>query len=133
VEDALSLRRLKFVEPNVKEAFGRAGIHSLWQLVEHGLTARERRLLAKKLGVKEGDVLKLARIADMCRLCDLELAELLVETGVNTPLELPFRPLSELCAMVSEAALRLSLEPPSCSKLRELRMRARSLPPLFDY
>lgn len=108
-------------------------MHSLWQLVEFALTARERRLLAKRVGVEEGDVLKLARIADMCRVCDLELAELLVETGVNTPLELPLRPLDELCSMVLEKARELGVAPLDCSVLEELRRRARLLPPLFDY
>lgn len=133
MEDELSLDKLRSVKHSVKEALRRAGLRSLWQLVEHGLTARERRLLAKRIGVEVGEVLKLARVADMCRLCDVELAELLVEAGVNTPLELPLRPLRELCAAVSEASRRLGVQPPTCSELDELRKKARSLPPLFDY
>lgn len=133
MEDSLSLNRLRFVDAGVKAAFISAGIRSLWQLVEFGLTARERRFLAKRVGVKEGDVLRLARIADMCRVCNIELSELLVEAGVSTPLELPLRPLSELYAMVLEVAQKLGTEPPACSVLEESRKRARTLPPLFDY
>lgn len=121
------------MDPDVKSAFERLGLHSLWQLVELALTARERRLLARRVGVSEGDVLKLARIADMCRLCNLGLAELLVEVGVNTPLELPLRPLDELCSMVSEKAGKLGVAPPNRGVLEELRRRSRLLPPLFDY
>ncbi|MEM0318066.1 MAG: DUF4332 domain-containing protein [Thermosphaera sp.] len=133
MRDTLSLSQLRFLDHNLRVKLNRFGVHSLWQLVEHGLTARERRLLARRLGVEEGNVLKLVRLADMCRLCDIELAELLIEAGVNTPLELPYRSLSELCAMVSDAAQRFGFSPPARSELEELRKKARTLPPLFDY
>ncbi len=117
----------------MKDALARAGVRSLWQLVERGLTARERRELARKAGVSEGAVLKLARVADMCRVCDVLLAELLVEAGVHTPFELPLRPLEELCVMTSSAAQRLGVPPVGWGELEEVRRRARGLPPLFDY
>lgn len=127
------MSRLRFVNPGVRAAFRRIGLRSLWQLVERGLTARGRRLLAKRAGLGEGEVLKMVRIADMCRVCSLELAELLVEAGVHTPLELPLRPLDEVWGMVSEAAQRLGVDPPDRDELEEVRRRARGLPPLFDY
>ncbi|MEM0042374.1 MAG: DUF4332 domain-containing protein [Thermofilaceae archaeon] len=133
VEDPLSLSKLRFVSADVKATLGRLGLHSLWQLVEHGLTAKERRSLAERAGLEEGVVLKLVRLADFCRVCDLELAELLVEAGAHTPFELPLRPLDELCQMVLEATQRLGVNPPSREKLEEVKGKARMLPPLFDY
>lgn len=130
---SLSIERLKFADPRVVGALSALGVHSLWELVELALTARERRRLAQAAGVKEGDVLKLARIADMCRVADLELAELLVEAGVHTPLELPLRPLEVVYRMVLEAAAKLEVEPPSLESVSKAWRRAFDLVPLFDY
>ena len=133
VASSLFIERLRFVDTRVVGALAKLGVRSLWELVELSLTARERRRLAREAGVGEGDVLKLVRIADMCRVADLELAELLVEAGVHTPLELPLRPFEVVYRMVAETAEKLGVELPSQKRVKESWRRAFNLPPLFDY
>ncbi len=133
VASSLFIERLRFVDTRVVGALAKLGVRSLWELVELGLTACERRRLAREAGVGEGDVLKLVRIADMCRVADLELAELLVEAGVHTPLELPLRPFEVVYRMVAETAEKLGVELPSQKRVKESWRRAFNLPPLFDY
>jgi len=133
VPSSLFIERLRFVDARVVDALAKLGVRSLWELAELALTARERRKLAREAGVGEGDLLKLVRIADMCRIADLELAELLVEAGVHTPLELPLRPFEVVYRMVAEAAEKLGVEPPSQRRVEESWRRAFNLPPLFDY
>jgi len=127
------LRGLRYVDRRIVEALERLGVHSLWELVELAATARERRRLARVAGVGEGELLKLVRIADMCRVARLELAELLVEAGVHTPLELAYRPPEHVYAIVVEKAGELGAEPPSFEEVREAWERARDLPRLFIY
>ncbi len=129
----LSIDRLRFVDKRVVCALRKLGVSSLWELVELALTARERRKLARAAGVGEGDILKLVRIADMCRVAELELAELLVEAGIHTPLELPLRPDEVVHQLVVEAAARLRVTPPSREEVEAARRSAFELAPLFDY
>ena len=129
----LSIDRLRFVDRRVVLALRKLGVSSLWELVELALTARERRRLARAAGVSEGDVLKLVRIADMCRVAEPELAELLVEAGVHTPLELPLRPFEVVYRVVVETAARLRVTPPSREEVETAQRRALELAPLFDY
>jgi hypothetical protein len=133
VSAGLSIERLRFVDRRVVLALRKLGVGSLWELVELALTARERRRLARAAGVSEGDVLKLVRIADMCRVAEPELAELLVEAGVHTPLELPLRPLEVVYRVVVETAARLRVTPPSREEVETAQRRALELAPLFDY
>jgi hypothetical protein len=133
VSAGLSIERLRFVDRRVVLALRKLGVSSLWELVELALTARERRRLARAAGVSEGDVLKLVRIADMCRVAEPELAELLVEAGVHTPLELPLRPLEVVYRVVVETAARLRVTPPSREEVEAAQRRALELAPLFDY
>jgi len=133
VSAGLSIERLRFVDRRVVLALRKLGVSSLWELVELALTARERRRLARAAGVSEGDVLKLVRIADMCRVAEPELAELLVEAGVHTPLELPLRPLEVVYRVVVETAARLRVTPPSREEVETAQRRALELAPLFDY
>lgn len=131
--DPLSVSRLRLLSGKEIEALRKAGLHNLWEIVERALTKRERRRLAKEVGIDEGVLLRIVRITDLCRVCNLDLAELLVEAGVCTPLELPLRHLDVLYSMVTEAAARLGLEPPDRDALEEAQLRAKDLPPLFDY
>jgi hypothetical protein len=133
VSAGLSIERLRFVDRRVVLALRKLGVGSLWELVELALTARERRRLARAAGVSEGDVLKLVRIADVCRVAEPELAELLVEAGVHTPLELPLRPLEVVYRVVVETAARLRVTPPSREEIETAQRRALELAPLFDY
>jgi len=127
------LRELRYVDRRVVEALEGLGIHSLWELAELAVAPRDRRRLARRAGVGEGELLKLVRIADMCRVARLELAELLVEAGVHTPLELAYRSPEHVYAIVVEKAGELGAEPPSLEEVREAWERARDLPRLFIY
>jgi len=129
----LRVESLRFVDQRVVLALKRVGVSGLWELVELALTARERRRLALAAGVGEGDILKLVRIADMCRVTELELAELLIEAGVHTPLELPLRPTEVVYQLAVETAAKLCATPPSRGEIEAAQRRALKLTPLFDY
>ena len=129
----MSLRQLRYADRRVVEALERLGIHSLWELAVLGLTARDRRRLARRAEVSEGELLKLVRIADMCRVASVELAELLVESGINTPLELARRRLEHVYEMVTRKAVELGVEPPPLGKVEEAWRRAVKAPRLVVY
>lgn len=129
----MSVDQLRFVEQRVVKALKAHGLHSLWELVELAITARDRRMLARKIGVSEGELLKLVRVADMCRVAGLELAEVLVEAGVHTPLELGLRPLDYVQMIVTKKASELGVKQPKPEEVEEAWKKSRLLPPLFRY
>ncbi len=129
----MSIDQLRFVDQRVIKALKARGLHSLWELVELAITARDRRKLARKVGVDEGELLKLVRVADMCRVANLELAEVLVEAGIHTPLELGLRPLDYVRMMVAKKASELGVEQPRLEEVEEAWKKSKLLPPLFRY
>lgn len=133
MSDPVDMDRLRFVDQRVVKSLKAYGLHSLWELVELAVTAQDRRTLARSVGVSEGELLKLVRIADMCRVASLELAELLIEAGIHTPLELALRPLDYLWMVVTRKAAELKVEQPRLEEVEEAWRKSRLLPPLFKY
>ncbi|MEM1509955.1 MAG: DUF4332 domain-containing protein [Thermofilaceae archaeon] len=133
MSDPVGIDRLKFADQRIVKALRAYGLHSLWELVELTVTAQDRRTLARSVGVSEGELLKLVRIADMCRVASLELAELLIEAGIHTPLELALRPLDYVLTVVARRASELGVEQPRLEEVEEAWRKSRLLPPLFKY
>jgi predicted flap endonuclease-1-like 5' DNA nuclease len=81
------------------------GIRTTGKLLEASKSAKDRKVLAEKLGVDEPTVLRWANLADRMRIKGVRepYADLLKDAGVDTVRELKFRNPARLAQAMSEA------------------------------
>lgn len=84
------------------------GIRTTEKLLEAAMTAKDRKILAGKLGVGEQTVLRWANLADRMRIKGVRepYAELLKDAGVDTIRELKHRNPAKLAEKMAEANAR---------------------------
>lgn len=125
------------IGPAVKAQLKAIGIRTTKKLLEAAKTAKERKVLAEKLGVGEQTVLRWANLADRMRIKGVRepYAELLKDAGVDTVRELKFRNPARLAERMAEANTkrkRVSLLP-SEQRIKRWIADAEKLPPKISY
>jgi predicted RecB family nuclease len=113
------------------------GIRTTEKLLESSKTAKNRKILAEKLGVDEQTVLRWANLADRMRIRGVRepYAELLKDAGVDTIRELKFRNPSRLAeAMAAANAKRKRVDLlPTAKRVEHWIADAKKLPPKISY
>ena len=106
-------------------------------LLEAAKTAKDRKILAEKLGVDEQTVLRWANLADRMRIKGVRepYAELLKDAGVDTVRELKYRNPGRLAeAMATANAKRKRVDPlPTAKRVEHWIADARKLTPKITY
>jgi hypothetical protein len=93
------------IDDDVAKTLKSAGVRSTAKLLERASTVKDRKLLARKTGFPEKQLLCWANVADRMRIKGIsrEYAELLQAAGVDTVKELRYRSPSNLAKAMSEA------------------------------
>jgi hypothetical protein len=113
------------------------GIRTTEKLLEASKTAKNRKILAEKLGVDEQTVLRCANLADRMRIRGVRepYAELLKDAGVDTIRELKFRNpgrLAEAMATANAKRKRVDLLP-TAKRVEHWIADAKKLLPKISY
>lgn len=103
-----SIRVIAGIGPAMAAKLRSLGIRTTEKLLEASKTAKNRKILAEKLGVDEQIVLRWANLADRMRIRGVRepYAELLKDAGVDTIRELKFRNPSRLAEAMAAANAR---------------------------
>jgi predicted RecB family nuclease len=125
------------IGPAMKAQLKAAGIRTTEKLLEASKTAKDRKILAEKLGVGEQTVLRWANLADRMRIKGVRepYAELLKDAGVDTVRELKHRNPARLAEKMAEAnskRKRVRLLP-SEQRVKRWIADAERLPPKISY
>jgi len=103
-----SLSAIAGIGPAMTARLKALGIRTTEKLLEASQSARDRRVLAEKLGVDEQTVLRWANLTDRMRIKGVRepYAELLKDAGVDTVRELKYRNPGRLAQAMAEANAR---------------------------
>ena len=103
-----SLSAIAGIGPAMTARLKALGIRTTERLLEASQSARDRRVLAEKLGVDEQTVLRWANLTDRMRIKGVRepYAELLKDAGVDTVRELKYRNPGRLAQAMAEANAR---------------------------
>ena len=127
-----SIERIEGVGPKSGEAFRKAGIRTVDDLLARGASKSARRELATNTGISETRVLRWVNMADLFRINGVasQYAELLECAGVDTVKELKHRNadnLAEAMAKVNNEK-KLVRRPPSAIVVQGWVSQAKELP-----
>jgi predicted RecB family nuclease len=103
-----SLSAIAGIGPAMTARLKALGIRTTEKLLEASRSAKDRRILAEKLGVDEQTVLRWANLTDRMRIKGVRepYAELLKDAGVDTVRELKYRNPGRLAQAMAEANAR---------------------------
>jgi predicted RecB family nuclease len=103
-----SLSAIAGIGPAMTARLKALGIRTTEKLLEASRSAKDRRILAEKLGVDERTVLRWANLTDRMRIKGVRepYAELLKDAGVDTVRELKYRNPGRLAQAMAEANAR---------------------------
>jgi predicted RecB family nuclease len=132
-----SIRAIAGIGPAIAAKLRSLGIRTTEKLLEASKTAKNRKILAEKLGVDEQTVLRWANLADRMRIRGVRepYAELLKDAGVDTIRELKFRNPSRLAeAMAAANAKRKRVDLlPTAKRVEHWIADAKKLMPKISY
>ena len=132
-----SIRAIAGIGPAMAAKLRSLGIRTTEKLLEASKTAKNRKILAEKLGVDEQTVLRWANLADRMRIRGVRepYAELLKDAGVDTIRELKFRNPSRLAeAMAAANAKRKRVDLlPTAKRVEHWIADAKKLLPKISY
>jgi predicted RecB family nuclease len=132
-----SIRVIAGIGPAMAAKLRSLGIRTTEKLLEASKTAKNRKILAEKLGVDEQIVLRWANLADRMRIRGVRepYAELLKDAGVDTIRELKFRNPSRLAeAMAAANARRKRVDLlPTAKRVEHWIADAKKLLPKISY
>lgn len=133
-------RKIEDVEgigPATGDKLRAAGIKDTDTLLAHCTTPKQRKDLAEKTGLGEGQVLRFANMVDLYRISGVgaEYAELLEVAGVNTVPELSRRNAANLTAAMAEVneQKKLTRRTPSETEVTKWVEQAKTLPRVLEY
>lgn len=133
-------RKIEDVEgigPATGDKLRAAGIKDTDTLLAQCNTPKQRKDLAEKTGLGEGQVLRFANMVDLYRINGVgaEFAELLEVTGVNTVPELSRRNAANLTAAMAEVneQKKLTRRVPSETEVVKWVEQAKALPRMLEY
>lgn len=133
-------RKIEDVEgigPATGDKLRAAGIKDTDTLLAQCNTPKQRKDLAEKTGLGEGQVLRFANMVDLYRINGVgaEFAELLEVTGVNTVPELSRRNAANLTAAMAEVneQKKLTRRVPSETDVAKWVEQAKALPRMLEY
>ena len=133
-------RKIEDVEgigPATGDKLRAAGIKDTDTLLAHCTTPKQRKDLAEKTGLGEGQVLRFANMVDLYRISGVgaEYAELLEVAGVNTVPELSRRNAANLTAAMVEVneQKKLTRRTPSETEVTKWVEQAKTLPRVLEY
>jgi predicted RecB family nuclease len=103
-----SLSAIAGIGPAMTARLKALGIRTTEKLLEASRSAKDRRILAEKLGVDEQTVLRWANLTDRMRIKGVRepYAELLKDAGVDTVRELKYRNPGRLAQAMADANAR---------------------------
>lgn len=114
-----------------------AGVKSVAALLSGGATAKGRREIAEKAGLREADVLRIVNHADLMRIKGIggEYAGLLEAAGVDTVAELARRNAANLYVAMSATnhESRKVRQLPTGKQVTDWVAQARTLPRVVEY
>ncbi|MDP3425646.1 MAG: DUF4332 domain-containing protein [Burkholderiaceae bacterium] len=133
-------RKIEDVEgigPATGDKLRAAGIKDTDTLLAQCTTPKQRKDLAEKTGLGEGQVLRFANMVDLYRISGVgaEYAELLEVAGVNTVPELSRRNAANLTAAMAEVneQKKLTRRTPSETEVTKWVEQAKTLPRVLEY
>ena len=99
-----SIETIEGIGPKLGEAFRKAGVRTVEDLLAGGASKGDRRELAKTTGISEARILRCVNMADLFRINGVasQYAELLEGAGVDTVKELKHRNAENLAAKMAE-------------------------------
>lgn len=125
------------IGPGVGEKLRAAGIKNTDSLLDSCCTPKQRKELAQKTDLPEGQILKLANMVDLYRIKGVgaEFAELLEAAGVDTVPELARRNAANLTRAMADVNERkkLTRRTPSESETAKWIEEAKTLPRLLEH
>ena len=132
-----SIRAIAGIGPAMAGKLKTLGIRTSEKLLDAAQTAKDRKILAEKLGVDEQTVLRWANLADRMRIKGVRepYAELLKDAGVDTVKELKYRNpgrLAEAMAVANGKHKRVD-QPPTAKRIQGWIADAGKLPPKISY
>lgn len=133
-------RKIEDVEgigPATGDKLRTAGIKDTDSLLAACCTPKQRKELAEKTGLGEGQVLRFANMVDLYRISGVgaEYAELLEVAGVNTVPELSRRNAANLATAMAEVneSKKLTRRVPSATEVAKWIDQAKALPRMLEY
>ena len=132
-----SIERIEGVGPKSGEAFRKAGVRTVDDLLARGASKSARRELATSTGISETRVLRCVNMADLFRINGVasQYAELLESAGVDTVKELKHRNADNLAEKMAEvnSEKKLVRRPPSAIVVQGWVSQAKELPAKVSY
>lgn len=131
------IENIEGIGPVKGEKFRAAGVKDTDSLLAYAATPKQRKALAEKTGLDEGQILKFANMADLYRIKGIgsEYSELLEAAGVDTVPELAKRKVANLVqAMVDlNQTKRIVRRTPSEKRVIKWIEQAKALPRMLKY
>ncbi len=125
------------IGPTYAKKLVEAGVTTTEDLLQAGMTPKERENLAAKTGISEKLILEWVNLADLFRIKGVgeEYSDLLKEAGVDTVAELAMRNAENLHAKILEInnAKKLVRRPPTLGEIKQWIDQAKKLPRKIEY
>jgi len=132
-----SISAITGIGPAMTAQLKKLGIRTTEKLLEASQSAKDRKILAEKLGVDEQTVLRWANLTDRMRIDGVRepYAELLKDAGVDTVRELKYRNPGRLAEAMKVANLKSKRvqKPPTEKRVEGWISSAKELDPKIRY
>jgi predicted flap endonuclease-1-like 5' DNA nuclease len=131
------IAEIEGIGPKFAERLGKLGITTTDHLLAECGSAKGRKGVSERTGLKEAVLLKWTNMADLMRIRGVgeEFSELLEAAGVDTVKELNRRNADTLAAKMKEvnAAKKLTRQVPAASQVARWVEHAKTLKPMITY